>query len=166
LSDSARIRRAQRTDVALLLAMVKELADYERAPDQVTGTEELLAEALFGSDPAAEAVVAEVDGAPAGFALYFHTFSTWLCRRGLYLEDLYVRPEHRGSGVGKMLLSFLARLAVERGCARFEWSALNWNAPAIGFYERLGAERLHEWDGFRLSGPALAELAREADQVP
>jgi GNAT superfamily N-acetyltransferase len=165
LSDRVRIRPAERSDVALLLSMITELAEYERAAEQVTGTEEQLESALFGARPVAEAVIADVDPRPAAFALYFHTFSTWLCQPGLYLEDLYVRPEHRGSGVGRALLSHLAALAVQRGCVRLEWSALSWNAPAIGFYERLGAERLHEWEGFRLSGAALADLARTSDPV-
>ena len=151
--------------MSLLLSMVTELAEYERAGDQVTGTERQLDGALFGPRPVAEALIAEVNELSAGFAIFFHTFSTWLCQPGLYLEDLYVRPEHRGAGVGRALLACLARIAVHRGCPRFEWSALKWNAPAIGFYDRIGAERLDEWEVFRLSGDRLAGLAREADRV-
>jgi GNAT superfamily N-acetyltransferase len=165
LSDRIRIRPAERNDVPLLLAMIGELAAYERAADRVTGTESLLESALFGPRPAAEAVIADIGAAPAGFALFFHTFSTWECRPGLYLEDLFVRPEHRGGGAGRALLSHLAALAVERSCPRFEWAALKWNTTAIRFYERLGAERLEEWDGFRLSGPALLAVARESERV-
>ncbi len=139
--------------------MVQELADYERASDRVVGSEELLGAALFDDPPAAEAVIAEIGGQPIGFALFFTTFSTWLCRPGLWLEDLFVRPEHRGGGVGRALLAHLARLGVERGCGRVEWSALDWNTPAHEFYDRLGAARLDEWDGFRLEGDSLRALA-------
>ena len=151
--------------MALILSMINELAEYERAADQVTGTERQLSSALFGSRPAAEAVVAELDRRPAGFALYFQTFSTWLCQPCLYLEDLYVRPNYRGDGVGRALITHVATVAVERGCPRLEWSVLGWNAPAIAFYERLGAKRLDEWSGFRLAGAALDELAQAADRV-
>jgi len=170
LSEAIRIRPAARTDVAQLLLMITELAEFERARAQVTGTEEQLADGLFGARPLAGAVIAELDadvhganGAAVGFALFFPSFSTWLCRPGLYLEDLYVRPEYRGRGAGRMLLSHLARLAIERGCARLDWSALHWNTPAIEFYERLGATRLDEWLAFRLSGPDLARVARPPD---
>jgi GNAT superfamily N-acetyltransferase len=152
--------------VPLILSMITELATYERAADEVTGTEQQLSSALFGSAPVAEAVIAEVDLRPAGFALYFHTFSTWLCQACLYLEDLYVRPGYRGDGVGRALLTHVAAVAVERGCPRLEWSVLAWNAPAVGFYERLGAQRLEEWEGFRVTGAALFELAHPADRVP
>jgi GNAT superfamily N-acetyltransferase len=171
LSDSIRIRPAERTDVALLFSLIVELAKYERAAELVTGDEELLHAALFGARPHAEAVIAELGepGAPradavAGFALFFGTFSTWLCRPGLWLEDLYVSPEYRGAGVGRALLSHLARVAVERGCGRLEWSALHWNTPALEFYEALGARRLDEWQGFRLDGEALARLATDRER--
>jgi GNAT superfamily N-acetyltransferase len=145
--------------VPLLLQLVRELAHYERAAERVTGTETMLADTLFGERPAAEAVVAEVAGDPAGFALFFTTFSTWLCRPGIYLEDLFVRPEHRRGGIGRQLLAHLADLAVARGCGRLEWAALTWNTPALDFYAALGAERLEEWAAHRLEGPALQRVA-------
>lgn len=163
MTDGVRIRPAEPTDVALLLSMITELAEYERASDQISGTQEGLRSALFGPRPGAEAVVAEVDQDPAGFALFFQTFSTWLCEPGLYLEDLYLRPEYRGSGVGVALLSHIARLAIERGCSRLEWAVLGWNSPAIEFYERVGARHLDEWERFRLSGHELAQLAQASD---
>lgn len=153
------IRPATPADVPTILALVRELAAFEREPDAVEATEPMLAQALFGEPPAAEAVVAEEDGATVGFALFFHNFSTWTGRRGLYLEDLYVTPSARGRGVGKMLLRHLAALAVERGCARFEWSVLDWNADAIAFYRSVGAVGMDEWTIQRLSGEALRTLA-------
>ena len=153
------IRPATPDDVATILRFVRELADYEREPDAVEATEQMLATALFGERPAAEAVIAEIDGEPVGFAIFFHNFSTWTGKRGLYLEDLYVTPAARGSGVGRALLAHLARLAIERDCARFEWSVLDWNAPAIGFYRKLGAIGMEEWTIQRLTGDALAKLA-------
>jgi GNAT superfamily N-acetyltransferase len=165
LSAHTRIRPAERSDVGLLLSMIRELAEYERARERATGTEELLEEALFGDEPAAEAVIAEVDDEPVGFALFFGTFSTWLCRRGLYLEDLYVRPAHRRGGVGRSLLSHVARIAVERGCARLDWSALAWNTPALDFYDALGAQRMDEWAGLRLEGESLARVAGERSML-
>jgi len=163
LSDSVRIRPAERSDVALLLRLITALADYERAADQVTGSAELLEAALFDGRSTAEALIAERERTPVGFALFYPTFSTWLCQPGLYLEDLYVEPEHRGSGVGRSLLLHVAALAVERGCARLDWSALDWNAPAIRFYEALGATRLTDWEGFRLAGLDLIRVARRID---
>jgi GNAT superfamily N-acetyltransferase len=153
------IRPAIEPDAATILRFVRELAEYEREPDAVVATEETLAHALFGPDPAAEALIAEQDGQPIGFALFFHNFSTWTGRRGIYLEDLYVTPDARGSGAGKALLVALAKLAVERGCARFEWSVLDWNEPAIGFYKSLAAKPMGEWTVFRLDGDALTKLA-------
>lgn len=153
------IRAATPADVPTILALVRELAAFEREPDAVEATEPMLAQALFGEPAAAEAVVAEREGATVGFALFFHNFSTWTGRRGLYLEDLYVTPSARGRGVGKMLLRHLAALAVERGCARFEWSVLDWNADAIAFYRSVGAVGMDEWTVQRLSGEALARLA-------
>lgn len=143
----------------LLFALIRELAEYERAADQVIGTEQLLFEALFGDDAVAEAVIAEVDGEPAGFALFYRTFSTWLCLPGLWLEDLFVSAAHRRGGIGSALLSHLAQLAISRGYRRLEWSALDWNTPALDFYESIGATRLAEWREFRLSGAALREVA-------
>ncbi|MEZ0496328.1 N-acetyltransferase family protein [Sphingomonas sp. IW22] len=153
------IRPATPDDAERLLAFVRELATYEREPDAVEATPAMLADALFGPAPAAEAVIAELDGEPVGFALWFHNFSTWKGRRGLYLEDLYVTPDARGHGVGRALLAHLAGVAVARGCARFEWSVLDWNAPAIGFYRAMGAVAMEEWTVQRLEGDALNRLA-------
>lgn len=153
------IRPATPADVPVVLRFVRELATFEREPDAVRATEPLLTEALFGSTPAAETVIAESDGAPLGFALFFHNFSTWEGRRGLYLEDLYVTPAARGRGVGTALLRHLAVLAMERGCARFEWSVLDWNADAIAFYRSMGAVGMEDWTVQRVDGAALARLA-------
>jgi GNAT superfamily N-acetyltransferase len=156
---SVTVRPATPGDVEQIYGFVRELAEYERAPEQVTGTAAMLREALFGSQPAAEALIAEVDSQSVGFALFHGTFSTWECAPGLWLEDLYVPPRHRRVGAGGALLRALARIAVERGCLRLEWHALDWNDLALGFYERLGAERLSAWELHRLSGDALREVA-------
>lgn len=148
-------------DVPLILEFVRGLAEYERLPHAVVATEERLQQTLFGAHPAAEVLLAHRGAEPAGFALYFHNYSTFLARSGIYLEDLFVRPEFRGAGVGRRLLAELARLAVERGCHRLEWSVLDWNEPAIGFYRRLGAVAMDEWTVFRLTGDALGALAGE-----
>jgi GNAT superfamily N-acetyltransferase len=148
-----------------MVELVRDLATYERAADQVQLTPELLERALFGADPKAFAHVATVDGEVAGFALWFLSFSTWLGRHGIYLEDLYVRPEHRGRGLGKALLAELAQVCVERGYGRLEWAVLDWNTPAIDFYRAHGAAPNDEWTVFRLTGPALHRLAGEA-QAP
>ena len=153
------IRAARPADFSTILRFVRELAAFEREPDAVRSTEPMLAEALFGAAPAAEAVVAELQGATVGFALFFHNFSTWEGRRGLYLEDLYVTPEARGCGIGKALLRHLAAIAVERGCARFEWSVLDWNANAIALYRAMGAVGQDEWTVQRVTGEALQRLA-------
>lgn len=153
------IRPAHAGDVPLILQLVRELAAFEREADKVIATEPLLFEALFGPHPAAEAVIAELDGSAVGMALFFHNFSTWTGWRGLYLEDLYVTPEARGRGVGKALLKHLAALAVERGCTRFEWSVLDWNEKAIRFYRAMGAAPMDEWTVYRVTGDALATLA-------
>ena len=150
------VRAATIADVATVLRFVRELAAFEHEADAVVATEAMLADALFGDAPAAEAVIAEVAGAPAGFALFFHNFSTWTGRRGVYLEDLYVTPAARGHGVGRALLAHLAALAVERGCARLEWSVLDWNVDAIAFYRAVGAVGMEEWTVQRLAGDALA----------
>jgi len=155
------IRPATAEDVPTILRFVRELADYEREPDAVAATEALLANALFGGRPAAEAVIAEAGGVAVGFALFFHNFSTWTGRRGLYLEDLYVTPAARGAGLGKALLRHLAGIAVERGCARFEWSVLDWNAPAIGLYRAMGAVGMEGWTVQRVEGEALRQMAGE-----
>jgi GNAT superfamily N-acetyltransferase len=160
LSGTLEIRAARPEDVPLVLSLIAELADYERAPELAAGTEELLSRALFGMPPHAEAVIAWADREPVGFALFFGTFSTWLCLPGIWLEDLYVRPAHRGAGVGRALLGHVASVAVARGCGRLEWTVLEWNAPAVSFYERLGATKMHEWETMRLSGDALASVAR------
>ncbi len=153
------IRPATPADVGTILRFVRDLAAFEREPDAVEATEETLTEALFGAQPAAEAVIAEDATGPLGFALFFHNFSTWTGRRGLYLEDLYVTPDARGQGVGTALLRHLAALALERGCGRFEWSVLDWNADAIAFYRRMGAVGQDEWTVQRVSGEALRRLA-------
>ena len=156
------IRPATRADVPLILAFIRDLAEYERLPHEVVATEAALDETLFGDRPAAEVRIATLGGEAVGFALFFHTYSTFLARRGLYLEDLFVRPAARGRGVGRALLAALARLAVERGCGRLEWSVLDWNASAIGFYRALGAAPMDGWTVFRLTGDALARVAADA----
>jgi GNAT superfamily N-acetyltransferase len=155
-----RIERATERDVPAILQMIRELAEYERMSDQVVATEAGLREALFSGRRDAEVLLAYADDTPAGFALFFHNFSTFVGRRGLYLEDLFVKPELRGAGVGKRLLVELARIAVERGCGRFEWSVLDWNEPAIGFYKKLGAVPMEDWTIFRVSGEALTRLSQ------
>ncbi len=153
-----RIDRATERDVPAILQMIRDLAEYERMSDQVVATEAGLRESLFGERDA-EVLLAYADDKPAGFALFFHNFSTFVGRKGLYLEDLFVKPEFRGAGIGKRLLVELARIAVERRCGRFEWSVLDWNEPAIGFYRKLGAVPMNEWTIFRVTGDALATLA-------
>ena len=155
------LREATPEDVPALLGLVHDLAVYERAPDAVEMTESLLHAALFGDTPLARAVLAEDRGKSLGFAIWFTSFSTWTGRAGLYLEDLFVVPQARGRGVGRALLRHLAREAIRLGCARLEWSVLDWNAPAITFYQSLGAESLDEWTRYRLHGDALGRLAQE-----
>ncbi|CAN5588307.1 GNAT family N-acetyltransferase [soil metagenome] len=155
------IRHATEEDVPLLLSFIKELAEYEKLSHEVTATEEILAESLFGERRVAEALLAYLGGEPAGFALFFHNFSTFLGKPGVYLEDLYVRPEHRGSGIGRALLVRLAKLAKERDCGRLEWWVLDWNEPSIGFYKKLGAVAMDDWTVYRVTGDALDELSRE-----
>ena len=153
------IRPATADDVPLIRQLIAELADYERLADAAVATDDDLRAALFSAQPAAEVLIGEVDGQPAGFALFFHNFSTFLGQRGLYLEDLFVRPQFRGAGLGKHLMATLARLAVQRGCGRFEWSVLDWNTPSIGFYRSIGAVGMDEWTVQRLQGDALHALA-------
>lgn len=153
------LRAAAPDDVPTILRFVRELAIYEREPDAVKATEADLQRVLFGDPRYAEAIIAEDSGAPLGFALFFHNFSTWEGKPGIYLEDLYVTPEARGRGVGRALLARLAALAVERDCARLEWSVLDWNAPAIAFYRALGAVAMDEWTVNRVTGDALKALA-------
>lgn len=157
------LRPATRADIPLILELIHALAEYEREPDAVEATGDLLEEQLFGERPGAEVIIAEVGGQGAGFALFFHNFSTWRGRRGLYLEDLFVRPEFRGLGLGRALMIRLAKLAVQRGCGRFEWSVLDWNTPAIDFYRSLGAVGMDEWTVQRLDGEGLLALAAKAD---
>lgn len=154
-----RIRAGERGDVRLIAELIRGLARYERLEDEVTMTEERLEAALFGPRPYAETLIAENDGTPVGFALFFHNFSTFLAQPGIYLEDLFVLPEHRGEGVGKALLEKLAHVAVERECGRLEWAVLDWNESAIGFYERLGARPNADWTVYRLTGESLRSLA-------
>jgi GNAT superfamily N-acetyltransferase len=154
-----RIRPATIEDAGLILRFIEELASFEQAAEQVISTERMLEEQLFGERPAAEVVIAEVDGEARGFALFFHNFSTWLGRRGLYLEDLYVSPEARGTGIGKALLSYLAGVAVSRGCGRIDWWVLDWNTDAIEFYRSIGAVPQDDWTVFRLTGEALQRMA-------
>jgi GNAT superfamily N-acetyltransferase len=156
-----RIRAAQPGDVPVIADLIRQLAKFEKLENEVVLTEELLMIGLFGPHPYAETVIAEEDGQPIGFALFFHTFSTFLARPGIYLEDLFVLAEHRGRGVGRALLAHLAHLAVERGCGRLEWAVLNWNQEAIRFYERLGARPNSEWTVYRLAGETLGSLGRE-----
>jgi GNAT superfamily N-acetyltransferase len=153
------IRFAARDDVPVIAELIRGLARFEKLEHEVVMTEELLAANLFGKRPYAEVLLAEDDGHAVGFALFFHNFSTFLGRPGIYLEDLFVLPEQRGLGVGRMLLVRLARLAVERGCGRLEWAVLDWNRDAIGFYERLGARPNSDWTVYRLTGEALATIA-------
>jgi GNAT superfamily N-acetyltransferase len=153
------IRTTTEADVPIILSLIRELAEYERAPDAVVATETGLREVLFGPKRSAEVLLALESGEPVGFAVYFYNFSTWLGRPGLYLEDLFVRPSVRGKGYGRALLERLARIAQERGCGRMEWAVLDWNDPAIQFYRKLGAEPMSEWTVFRLTEEGIAKLA-------
>lgn len=156
------IRPATQSDLPAILALIHALAEYENLSHAVVATEDLLHRWLFGSDRAAEVLIAWSGTGPIGFALFFRSFSTFLGRPGIHLEDLFVEPQWRGRGVGRALLTRVARIAVERGCGRLEWAVLNWNAPALRFYERLGAEPLDEWTAYRLTGDALARLGGPA----
>lgn len=161
MTDSAglSISIATEADLPLVLDFIRGLADYERLAHEVVATEEKLRATLFGPRPYAECVIARWDGEPAGFALFFHNYSTFLAQPGIYLEDLFVKPEMRGKGIGRSLLQHLARLTQERNCGRLEWSVLDWNESAIGFYKSLGAVPLDDWTIFRMRGEALAKLA-------
>jgi GNAT superfamily N-acetyltransferase len=158
------IDAGQPQDAAALAAMIRALAEYERLTHMCVGTEDDLQRAIWGPDPAAEVLIARLDDVPVGFALFFHTFSTFLARRGLWLEDLFVYPEHRGAGIGKALLRAVATVARDRGCGRFEWSVLDWNAPALRFYESLGATIMPDWRIARVAGPAIQILAGNDDR--
>ncbi len=155
------IRSATREDLPIILQLIRDLATYERAPNDVVATEEVLGEVLFGEKPSAEVRLAFEGEDPVGFAVFFHNFSTWLGRPGLYLEDLFVKPEYRGKGYGRALLVDLARIARERGCGRMEWAVLDWNEPAIQFYRKLGAKPNDEWTVYRLTRDGIAALAAE-----
>ncbi|HKL75524.1 MAG TPA: GNAT family N-acetyltransferase [Halanaerobiales bacterium] len=158
MNDDFNIRFAQRKDTELVLKFIKELADYEELLDEVIADEETLEESLFDREMA-EVIIAEYKDKPVGFALFFHNFSTFLGKPGIYLEDLYVKPEYRGNGFGKKLLAFLADLTVKRDCGRLEWWVLDWNKSSIDFYESLGAKAMDEWTVYRLTGKSLQELA-------
>jgi GNAT superfamily N-acetyltransferase len=153
------IRQARVKDVPIILELIRDLATYERAPHEVTATEEQLVDVLFGKRPAAEVLLAFEAKSPVGFAVFFHNFSTWLGRPGLYLEDLFVKPEKRGKGYGRALLIELAKISRDRGCGRMEWAVLDWNKPAIKFYHSLGAKPMDEWTVFRLTHDGIARLA-------
>jgi GNAT superfamily N-acetyltransferase len=155
-----KIRPACVADVPIILKLIRDLATYERAPNEVTATEEQLVDVLFGEKPVAEVLLAFEKDTPVGFALFFYNFSTWLGRPGLYLEDLFVKPEKRGKGYGRALLVNLAKIAHDRGCGRMEWAVLDWNDPAIKFYRALGAKPMDEWTVFRLTRDGIAELAK------
>jgi GNAT superfamily N-acetyltransferase len=157
-----RIRSATPADLPLITAFIRDLAEYEKLAHEVRFDEATLERHLFGPRPMAEVVIGEVDGLAQGFALFFHNFSTFEGKPGLYLEDLYVRPEARGAGLGKVLLLHLAALAVERDCARLEWWVLDWNAPSIAFYRKLGAKPMDDWTVMRVDGPILAQLAAQS----
>jgi len=154
------IREARPDDCALILRFIKGLAEYEKALSEVDTTEQDLRKALFGEHPKAFALICSIGDSPAGFALYFYNYSTWTGKYGLFLEDLYIDPQYRGSGAGKALLKHLARLALENDCSRFEWNVLDWNEPAIKFYESFGAKPQAEWVGYRLAGQELENFAK------
>jgi GNAT superfamily N-acetyltransferase len=153
------IRNATAEDAGLILSFITELAIYEEAENEVIANESDIRHSLFASDSTTKAVICNIDNKPVGFAVYFFNYSTWLGKHGLYLEDLYVSPDHRGTGAGKALLKHLARIALSKNCGRFEWSVLDWNEPAIGFYHSIGAKPQDEWVGYRLTGKALEDLA-------
>ena len=156
-----RIERATARDVSLILSLIKALAEYERLADQAVATDADLRESLFGPQARAEVAIAYAGGEAVGFAVWFHNYSTFLGRAGLYLEDLFVVPQWRGRGIGRQLLAYVAGVAVARGCGRMEWSVLNWNEPAIRFYRRMGARAMDEWTVYRLTGETLTRLASE-----
>jgi len=158
-AENFRIIPAEKKDVPLILTFIKELAKYEKLLDKVSATEAILQETLFGDHKVAEVVIGYVNEEPIGFALYFYNFSTFVGKTGIYLEDLYVKPQFRGAGYGKSFLKYLARLAKEKNCGRLEWWVLDWNKPSINFYKKIGAEPMNDWTVFRLSGEALKKLS-------
>jgi len=161
-TENFAIRLATAADVPIILELIRALATYERAPNEVTATEDGLSKVLFGEKPAAEVLLAFENETAVGFAVFFDNFSTWLGRPGLYLEDLFVRPEDRGKGYGRALLIHLAKIARDRGCGRMEWAVLDWNEPAIQFYRKLGAKPMDDWTVFRLKRDGIAKLADAA----
>lgn len=164
MTESIRIERATEGDIALILKFIQELAQYERLSQQCVATEDLLRDALFGERKCAEVVIAYYHDEPAGFEVFFHNFSTFLARPGIYLEDLYVSPHLRGKGIGKALLVYLAQIAKERHCGRLEWAVLDWNEPSIAFYKKLGAIPLNDWITFRVTGKTLDMLAKNSPE--
>lgn len=165
MSAEIRLRLATPEDIPTILAFINGLAEYEKLADQVVATEQKLKDTLFGDKPYAEVVIADYQQQPAGFALFFHNYSTFLAKPGIYLEDLFVLPQFRGHGLGKTLLSYLAKLAVERDCGRLEWSVLDWNQSAIDFYQSQGAVLLHDWRINRVTGDSLKQLAAKHDSM-
>ncbi len=159
ISNNLKFRFAEKSDVSLILKFIRQLAEYEKMPNLVTATEALLTKNLFDKKTA-EVIIGECEGIPAAFALFFHNFSTFLGKPGIYLEDIFVIPEMRGRGIGKAMLSFLAKLTLERDCGRLDFSCLDWNTPAICFYEQIGAEPMDDWTIYRVHGEALHTLAR------
>lgn len=164
MNNHFEIRQATVADVSLILSFIKELAEYEKLLSEVVATEDILRETLFGEKASAEVIIGYLDNTPVSFALYFHNFSTFLGRPGIYLEDLFVRPAARGKGIGQKMLGYLAHLAKERKCGRLEWWVLDWNETAIGFYKRLGAKAMDEWTVYRVTGDELNQLAQSWDQ--
>ena len=162
LTPNFRIKAAREEDVPAILSLIKDLAEYEKLSHEVTATEDDIRQSLFGERPVAEALIGELDGKPISFALFFYNFSTFLGKPGIYLEDLYVKPDYRSNGLGRKMLAHIARLATERDCGRFEWSVLDWNQSAIRTYDRLNARPMKEWILYRLTGDALNKLAQEA----
>lgn len=159
--ENCHLRYAQEDDIPLIFQFIKDLAEYEKMADEVVATESQLKEHLFGDHSYAEVILAYYDDSPAGFALFFHSFSTFLERPGIYLEDLFVKPEYRGQGIGTSLLSYLAKVAVERDCGRLEWAVLDWNTPSIEFYKYLDAKPVDDWTRFRLAGDSLVKLSED-----
>lgn len=160
--DSLSIRQATDADPALILHFIRELAIYEKAEHEVLATEETIKNSIFSDDSHVHALICEQEGQPVGMAIYFYNYSTWLAKSGLYLEDLYVSPDHRGKGAGKLLLKKMAKIALQNDCGRFEWSCLDWNKPSRDFYQSIGAQSQDEWVGYRMSGQTLIDFAKDS----